>query len=99
MLLITEYYWSGHHSSEREAITRGVEDPGIVLGTLHAGVKSVSLAWQLPGSQGTGVGQRTQGLILHQAFLLPLLEVSQSLGAGGVLHPLNHLRTWVGLLT
>ena len=52
----------------------------------------MSLPWELPGTQRTGVGQRAERLALHQTLLLPLLEVSQALRAGGVLHPLNHLR-------
>ena len=90
--VITEYYWSWYHSLEGEAVAGGVKDPGIILGTLHAGVQTVSLPGQLPGAQGAGVGQGAEGLALHQTLLFPLLEVPQSLGTGGVLHPLNHLR-------
>ena len=56
----------------------------------------MGLPWQFPGSQRTGVRERAEGLALHQAFLLPLLEVSQTLRAGRVLHPLNDLRARLG---
>ena len=80
---------------ERESISGGVKDPGIVVGTLHAGVKSVSLPWQLPGTQGTGVGKGAVGLTLHIALVLPLGEVPEGGHLCGVLHPLDNLNTTV----
>jgi len=45
----------------------------------------------LPCGQWASIGQGTERLSLNVAFLLPLLEVSQSAQFGGVLHPLNNL--------
>ena len=46
---------------------------------------------QLPGGERTGLGQVALRLPLHQAVLLPGLEVAQQLGRGGVPHPLQNL--------
>lgn len=75
-----------------EAVTSGVEDPGVVVGALHASEQSQGLSGQLPGGQGASVGQRAEGLSLDVALLLPLLEVAQRRQLGGVLHPLDNLR-------
>ena len=78
---------------ETESISGGVKDPGIVVGTLHAGVETVSEAGELSGTERTGVGKGAVGLTLHIALVLPLGEVSQSGHLCGVLHPLNDLNT------
>ena len=49
-------------------------------------------AGDLPGGEGAGVGQLAVGLCLHDAVLLPGLEVAQQLGRGGGLHPVDHLK-------
>ena len=76
---------------EAEAVSSGVEDPGIVVGTLHAGVKTMGEARQLPSSERAGVGQGTVGLTLHVALVLPLGEVPEGGHLRGVLHPLDNL--------
>ena len=76
---------------EAEAVSSGVEDPGVVVGTLHAGVKTMGEARQLSGAEWAGVGQGTVGLALHVALLLPLCEVSQGGQLCRVLHPLDNL--------
>ena len=80
---------------EAEAIASRVKDPGVVVRTLHAGVKSVGESRQFPGTQRAGVGQRTVRLALHIALVLPLGEVPQGGHLCGVLHPLDNLDTAV----
>ena len=79
------------HNLEAEAVPCGVEDPGVVVGALHAGVQAVGEAGELAGAQRARVGQRAVGLTLHVALLLPLAEVSQGGHLSGVLHPLDNL--------
>ena len=57
----------GEELLEAEPIAGGVEDPGIVVGALHAGVQPQCLPGQLPRGQGTGVGQRAVRLALAEA--------------------------------
>lgn len=76
----------------REAIASGIEDPGIVVGALHAREEAQSLAGQLARGQRAGVGQGAVGLALDVAFLLPFLEVAQRIELCGILHPLNDLQ-------
>ena len=76
---------------EAEAVSSGVEDPGVVVGTLHAGVKTMGEARQLSGAEWAGVGQGTVGLALHVALVLPLGEVPEGGHLCGVLHPLDDL--------
>ena len=45
------------HNLEAEAVPCGVEDPGVVVGALHAGVEAVGEARQLAGAQRARVGQ------------------------------------------
>ena len=54
----------GEELLEAEPIAGGVEDPGVVVGALHAGVKPQCLPGQLPRGQGTGVRQRAEWLTL-----------------------------------
>ena len=62
---------------EGEAVARGIQDPGVVVGALHAGVQPQGLPGQLPRVERAGVGQGAVRLALHVALLLPLREVSQ----------------------
>ena len=74
-----------------EPVAGGIQDPGVVVGALHAGVESQGLAGQLPRGHGAGVGQRAEGLAVGIAGLLPLLEVPDGVDGDGVLHPLDGL--------
>ena len=76
---------------ETESISGWVKDPGIVVGTLHAGVKTMGEARELSGTERAGVGQGTVGLALHVALVLPLGEVPEGGHLCGVLHPLDNL--------
>ncbi len=42
---------------EAESVSCGVQEPWVVVGTLHAGVQPQSLSRQLPGGQRARVGQ------------------------------------------
>ena len=77
---------------EGETVTRGIQDPGVVVGALHAGVQPQGLPGQLPRVERAGVGERAVGLALHITLLLPLSEVAQGRQLGRVLHPLDDLR-------
>lgn len=81
----------GEELLEAEPIAGGVEDPGVVVGALHAGVQSQRLPGQLPRGQGTGVGQRAEWLTLDITFLLPLGKVTKSIQISRLCHPLNGL--------
>uniref|UniRef100_A0A8D8RI84 Secreted protein n=1 Tax=Cacopsylla melanoneura TaxID=428564 RepID=A0A8D8RI84_9HEMI len=61
----------------RESITSGIQDPWVVVGTLHTGEQTNGLSWQFSGGQGTCVGQRTVWLSFDVTLLFPFLEVSQ----------------------
>lgn len=74
-----------------ESVPGRIQDPGVVVGALHAGVEVDCFPGQLAGFQRAGVGQRAVRLALNVTLLLPLLEVSQRRQLGGVLHPLYHL--------
>ena len=76
---------------EWESVAGGVEDPGVVVGALHAGVQSKSFSWKLSGVEGASVWQRAVGLALVVALLLPLGEVPKASQLSGVLHPLDNL--------
>ena len=78
---------------EAESVAGGVKDPGIVVGTLHAGMQTMGEARQLPGTERTGVGQGAVRLALHVALVLPLGEVPEGCHLCGVLHPLDDLHT------
>lgn len=39
-----------------ETITSRIQDPGVVVGTLHTGEETDGLSWQLPGGQRTSIG-------------------------------------------
>ena len=56
--------WRGGALLEAEPVSCGVQDPGVVVGALHAGVQAQRLPGQLPRGQGAGVGQRAEGLTL-----------------------------------
>lgn len=75
----------------REAISSWVQDPWVVVGALHASEETEGLTGQFTGGQRTGIREGTVGLSLHVTLFLPLLEVSQSVQLGWVLHPLNDL--------
>ncbi len=45
------------HNLEREPVAGGVQDPGVVVGALHAGVQADRLPGQLAGVERAGVGQ------------------------------------------
>lgn len=75
-----------------ETITGRIEDPWVVVRTLHAGVKAEDLSWQFSCGQWASIGQGAERLSFNVAFLLPLLEVSQSAQFSGVLHPLDNLQ-------
>merc|ERR1719244_1144813 len=75
----------------REAIPSWILDPGVITGALQAGEQTQSLARKFPGSQGTRVGQRTEGLAFHHTFVLPVREVSQGRSSSRGLHPLDYL--------
>ena len=49
---------------ETETVSCGVQDPGVIIGTLDAGVKPQRLPRQFSGCEGAGVGKRTEGLSL-----------------------------------
>ena len=66
-------------------------DPGVVVGALDACVQPQGLSRQLSGCQGARVGQAAEGLTLHRALALPLLEVPERHSSRGVLHPLDNL--------
>ena len=57
----------GEELLEAEPVAGGVEDPGVEVGALHAGVQPQCLPGQLPRGQGTGIGQRAEGLTLKYA--------------------------------
>ena len=61
---------------ETEAVPCGVEDPWVVVGAFHASVESQSFSWELPGVQGTRVGQGAVRLALDVALVFPLGEVT-----------------------
>jgi len=82
---------SGEKLLEAEPVAGGVEDPGVVVGALHAGVQPQRLPGQLPCGQGAGVGQRAEWLTLDIAFLLPLGKVTKSIQISRLCHPLNGL--------
>lgn len=79
-------------SLNREAIASRIQDPGIVVGALHAREQTQGLAGQLAGCQRACVGQRAVGLSLNIALLLPFLEVTQRVELCGILHPLDDLQ-------
>ena len=77
---------------ERESISGGVKDPGVIVGALHARVQPEGLARKLAGVERAGVGQRAVGLALDVTLLLPLGEVTQGGELSWVLHPLDDLQ-------
>ncbi len=77
---------------EAEPVSGGIEQPGVVVGALHARVESKRLSGELPSRQRARIGQRAVGLALNVALLLPLRVVPQRVDVHGVLHPLNHLQ-------
>jgi len=74
-----------------EACAGGIDDPGVVAGARHASVQSDGLSGQLPGAEGTGVGNVAGGLALDVALLLPGGEVPQPVDVCRVSYPLQHL--------
>ena len=54
-------------------------------------MQSEGLPGQLASGEGAGVGKTAEGLPLHCATALPLLEIPQRHCACRVLHPLNDL--------
>lgn len=75
-----------------ETVASWIEQPRIVIGTLHAGEEAKGFSRKLPGGQGAGVWQGAVGLSLLVAGLLPVLEVPQGWQFSGRLHPLDHLQ-------
>lgn len=75
-----------------ESFTSGIQDPWIVVGALHASVKSVDLTRQFSCGESASVWQRAERLTLDVTFLFPLLEVSETGQFCGVLHPLDDLQ-------
>lgn len=76
---------------EAEPVAGGVQDPGVVVGALHAGVQPQRLPGQLPRGQWAGVRQGAEWLALDIAFLLPLGKVTKSIQISRLCHPLNSL--------
>jgi hypothetical protein len=76
---------------ERESVSGRVENPGIVVGALHASVQAQCFSRKLSGVQGARIGQGAVGLALVVALLLPLGEVTETRQFSRVLHPLNDL--------
>ena len=54
----------GGNLLEAEPVAGGVEDPGVIVGALHAGVQSQCLPGQLPCGQRARVGKRAEWLTL-----------------------------------
>ena len=88
----------GEELLEAEPIAGGVEDPGVVVGALHAGVQPQGLSRQLAGAQRARVGQGAVGLALDVALVLPLAEIPQCSKLSWVLHPLDHLIGMEGMV-
>ena len=78
---------------ETEPIPCRIQDPGIVVRALHAGVEAQGLPGELPGVEGAGVGEGAEGLTLDITLVLPLREVTESGQLCGVLHPLDNLES------
>lgn len=74
-----------------EPVAGRIQQPWIVIRTLHASEETQSLAGQLSGRQRASVRQRAVGQALLITGLLPVLEISERRQLGGLLHPLNHL--------
>lgn len=74
-----------------EAIAGGIEDPGVVVGALHAGEETQGFTGQFAGGERAGVREGAVGLSLDVTLFLPLLEVSEGVEFGRVLHPLDDL--------
>ena len=49
---------------ETETVSCGVQDPGVIIGTLDAGVEPQRFPRQFSGCEGAGVGKGTEGLSL-----------------------------------
>jgi hypothetical protein len=77
---------------EVESFSGGVEEPGVVVRALEAGVQAEGLSGQLSRGQGAGVWQRAVGLTLHIAFVLPFGVITEGSDVHGVLHPLDNLK-------
>ena len=54
---------------EAEPVAGGVQDPGVVVGALHAGVQPQRLPGQLPRGQWAGVRQGAEWLALESRKL------------------------------
>lgn len=59
-----------------ETISRGVEDPWVVVGAFHASEEPDGLSWEFPGGKRARVGKGAFGLSFDITLLLPFLEVS-----------------------
>ena len=53
-----------------EPVAGGVQDPGVIVGALHAGVQPQRLPGQLPRGQWAGVGQGAEWLALKSRGLM-----------------------------
>ena len=60
---------------EAEAVAGWVEDPGVEVGALHAGVQPQRLAGQLAGRQRARVGQRAVRLALVTKIFLLQVQI------------------------
>lgn len=62
LLIISANHLADDGSLPRgEAVASWVQQPRIIVGTFHASEETQGLAWQLPGRQRTGIGQRAIG--------------------------------------
>lgn len=75
-----------------EPVSRGVQDPWVIVGALHTSVQTEGFAGEFPRVEGARVGQGAVRLTLDVAFFLPFGEVSEGSQLGGILHPLNNLK-------
>ena len=81
---------------ETEPVSCGVQDPGVVVGALHARVESKSFSRKLSGVEGARVGEGAIGLPLDITFVLPFREITKSCQLCWILHPLDNLNRGKG---
>ncbi len=80
---------------EVESFSGRVEQPGVVVGALEAGVKAKRLSGQFSGGEGASVGQGAVRLGFNVALVLPLGVVAEGGDVDGILHPLDNLKFFI----